>query len=192
MVMLLTALLCCHATSYALSHGERARSQRLPGGQDLLNSAPHFSGTKGFHQPVYSSLLTEGHRLTGDGIACKENEPLLQLRILLQRLVEACSVQLWHAQVAQDQVIGAFLEPGQGHPTVGRGIHGMTVAAQQPGEPSDHAGFIIHHEDRLPADGLVYLLLWRRRGHGHLPNRQLDPADGALSSLARAPDGAAR
>src|SRR5262249_51194068 len=90
-----------------------------------------------------------------------------------------------------NQVIGTFLEPGQGHPTVGRGIHGMTVAAQQPGEPSDHAGFIIHHEDRLPTHGLVYFLLWRRRGHGHLPNRQLDPEDGALSRLTRDPDGAA-
>src|SRR5215831_9777904 len=68
----------------------------------------------------------------------------------------------------------------------------MTVAAQQPGEPSDHAGLIIHNEDRLPTDGLIYFLLWsRRRGCGHLPNRQLDPEDGALSRLTRNPDGAA-
>src|SRR5262245_11383874 len=61
----------------------------LPGGQSLLNNAPHFSGTQGFRQPAYSSLLKEGHRLTGDGIPCKENEPLLQRRILLQRSVKA-------------------------------------------------------------------------------------------------------
>src|SRR5262245_51485652 len=62
------------------SHGERAQSQCSPGGQSLLNSAPHFSGPQGFRQPAYSSLLKEGYRLTGDGIPCKENEPLLQLR----------------------------------------------------------------------------------------------------------------
>src|SRR5262245_36442175 len=71
------------------SPGGRQQRQRLPGGQGLLNSTPHFSGTKGFCQPTYSSLLKEGHRLTRDGIPCKENKPLLQLRILLQRLVEA-------------------------------------------------------------------------------------------------------
>src|SRR4029453_18978755 len=69
--------------------GERAQSQRLSGGQNLLNNAPHFSGTKGFRQPAYSSLFKEGQRLTGDGIPCKENEPLLQLRTLLQRPVKA-------------------------------------------------------------------------------------------------------
>src|SRR6266851_8351900 len=67
----------------------RDPGQRLPGGQNLLNSTPHFSGTKGFRQPAYASLLKEGHRLMGHSIACKENEALPQLRILLQRLVEA-------------------------------------------------------------------------------------------------------
>src|SRR5262245_22345415 len=68
----------------------------------------------------------------------------------------------------------------------------MTVAAQQPGEPSDHAGLIIHNEDRLPTDRLIYCLLWsRRRGPGYPPNRQLDPEDGAMSRLTRDPDGTA-
>src|SRR5688500_17102367 len=68
----------------------------------------------------------------------------------------------------------------------------MTVAAQQPGEPSDHAGRVIHNEDRLPMDTLVYLLLWsRRRGHGGIANWQLDLEYCALSWLTRDPDSAA-
>src|SRR4029453_839434 len=46
--------------------GERAPSQRLPGGKNLLNNVRHFRGTKGFRQPADASLLKEVQRLTGD------------------------------------------------------------------------------------------------------------------------------
>src|SRR2546430_11039207 len=62
-LMVFSTFLCRAFTA----HGRetlRAPGQRLPGGQNLLNSAPHFSGTKGFRQPAYASLLKEGHRLT--------------------------------------------------------------------------------------------------------------------------------
>ena len=71
----------------------------------------------------------------------------------LQRPVEAGPVQLWHAQVTQDHIIGAFLEFHERQPAVGRGVHGVAVTAQQPGHRGDDAGFIIYKQNAAAGDG---------------------------------------
>ena len=75
------------------------------------------------------------------GIPRQENEAPTELRrVLLQRPVEAGSVQFRHAQITEDQVIGTLLEPRQGQLSVGRCVDRVAVATQQPGQRFDNAG----------------------------------------------------
>ena len=112
------------------------------------------AAVKGFSQPSHPALRHEGLGLGAEAIPRDDNEPLAELRrVLLQRPVEAGPVELWHAQVTEDQVIGALLELRQGQPAVGRRVHAVAVAAQQRRQRFDHGGFVIHQQNGEAGDG---------------------------------------
>ena len=95
------------------------------------NGAPDFRRGEGFGQSWHTALRKEGRDLGAQGIAREENKaPAQRRRALLQRPVETWPIQLWHAQITQDQVIGALLKLLQGQPAIGRRVDRMAIATQ--------------------------------------------------------------
>src|SRR4029450_12956687 len=112
--------------------GTPTAAMRSPGPHGLLNGASDRRRGEGLGQSGHAALGYESEDLGAQGIPGKENEALAQMRIMdLQCPVEPWPVQLRHAQVAQDQVIGPFLEHGQRQPAVGRDLPGVAVAARE-------------------------------------------------------------
>jgi hypothetical protein len=101
--------------------------------QRLLEDTANGGDGKGFFQAPHTTLVQETLGLRGQRIPGKEDNTLAEVRLLLRQYsVEPWAVELWHPHVTQEQVISALLELGQGQPPVGREIHRMAVAAQQP------------------------------------------------------------
>jgi hypothetical protein len=120
--------------------------RRLPGHhpQDALDGAAGLSQGKGFRETRRATRLQEGLRGGLQGIARQKDAALTEVWLLaLQKPVKTRAVELRHAHVAQDQVIGARGELGQGQAPVLHRVHGVAIAAQQPRQPAGQVRLVL-------------------------------------------------
>jgi hypothetical protein len=107
------------------------RGVRALGVQGALEGAAGLSNGKGFRETRRATLLQELVRGGLQGIARQEEEAPAEVGLLaLQELVESGAIQLRHAHVAQDEVIGALVQLGQRQAPVRRQVYGVAIAAQ--------------------------------------------------------------
>src|SRR2546427_2857101 len=99
-------------------------------------------------------------------------------------LVEARPVELWHLEIAQDEVVRFGAQLLQGGAAVGRDVHAVVVEPEKIRQRLRDVGLIVHHEDRLALNrrqGLERPCFRKSRRYG---DRQLDAKDRALSRPA--------
>jgi hypothetical protein len=113
--------------------------------EHLLNNVPQCRDGARFTQP-WAATLRQKRLVIGCGAIPREkHHPLAQRgRSLLQLGIEGAPVELGHAQVTQDHVIGLRLERSQGVPAIARRCHHVPVALEEPGQRADQAGLIIN------------------------------------------------
>src|SRR2546422_1998903 len=95
-------------------------------------------------------------------------------------LVEARPVELWHLEIAQDEVVRFGAQLLQGGAAVGRDVHAVVVEPEKIRQRLRDVGLIVHHEDRLALNrrqGLERPCFRKSRRYG---DRQLDAKDRAL------------
>ena len=107
---------------------------------------------KGFRETRRATLLQEGLRGGLQRIARQEDEARAEVGLLaLQEPVETRAIQLRHAHVAQDEVIGVLVQLGQRQAPVRHRVHGVAIAAQQTRQPIGQAQLVIDNQDRVAA-----------------------------------------
>src|SRR2546425_1755272 len=118
-------------------------------------------------------------------IASEEDDPPKQMRVVPRKsLVEARPVELWHLEIAQDEVVRFGAQLLQGGAAVGRDVHAVVVEPEKIRQRLRDVGLIVHHEDRLALNrrqGLERPCFRKSRRYG---DRQLDAKDRALSRPA--------
>ena len=115
-------------------------------------------------------------------------------RMEFQGTVQPWAVEFWHAQIAQDEIIVAFLESGECEVAVSGRIHLMAITSEEIGQGFGDTCFVINHQyglllHRCDRRGLASLIA--RLGQWHCSDRDLDMKDRAMPWLTPHGDGAA-
>jgi hypothetical protein len=96
-----------------------------------------------------------GHRARGLRIIAIRQEHHLRKQVgspPLQPPVEARAIQLGPPEIAQDEIVGPPVNPGERHQPVGRHVHLVAISCEHGGQNPDGTGIVVHDEDSYTAD----------------------------------------
>ena len=171
-------------TCPALRNSVFSHIERLQG---PLHHASHIDRPEWFVQSYGASLIEKRLCLGIQRIASKEDKAGQKVwSVELQGSVQSWAVEFWHAQVAENEIVLAFLESCQGKMAIGGRLHPMAIAAEEVGQGFRDTLLVINHQYGHLRHGHGR---WRlderdaRLGHGHHGDRQCDTKDRAMSCL---------
>ena len=124
--------------------------------QGTPNNAAGLGDAKGFRETRRATLLQELLRGGLQGIARQEDDTRTEMGLLArQEPVERRAVQLRHAHVAQDEVIGALVQLGHRQTPVRRDVHGVAIggAGDVPGRWPGSPVFLDNQDCAAPESG---------------------------------------
>jgi hypothetical protein len=153
--------------------------------QGTPNGAAGLGDAKGFRETRRATPLQERLRGGLQGIAREEDDTRAQVGLLaLQEPVERRAVQLRHAHVAQNEVIGELVQLGQRQPPVRRQVHGVAIAAQETHQTGGQDHLVLDNQDSVPAprrplNSARRVGRWRR----HRAHRQREAERGPVADL---------
>jgi hypothetical protein len=116
--------------------------------QDVLDGTPDGRSITRLGKPRLGALFEKHYAVGTQSIPREKNHPLGQVSILTQHDgVQIWTVETRHTQVTQEDIIAMGLKLGQSGRPIVRRIHCIAIPAQDLGESTHKAPFIINHQN---------------------------------------------
>jgi hypothetical protein len=99
--------------------------------EHLLYGRPDGSGTARFVHPRLATLLKKCLAFGSQGIASEKKHTLAQVgMVMAQHGIELYSIEFWHTQIAQHNVIVMLVQVQQGKLPIGCRVYGTAIMAE--------------------------------------------------------------